>query len=1137
MNLNHVKDTLIGDTNIKGISGGQLKRVSIAVEIIDFPEIIFLDEPTSGLDSNVAFEVMSIVKKLSLMNRSVMTIINQPSPEIFALFDKVVLMQNGKLIYFGNTNGIVKHFTSPKLLIPYEEGRNVAEYLIEAATGVLLPSGKTSTYTNEYFRDCYYESEYFYKALTPQERTEARKQLLIEFPDMPEIENNNSFPTNYNNQVSVLLHRTGISIIRDRAEIFANIFKNILLGLLMGIVYFGQADISPPFFNDQGILSSQISAITSLLYFAVLQPIVSTAQSIPYLVSRMGILRKETAAGSYSFLAYWLVLIFYAIPQLLIGYVFFIVIAYFMIDYPAEAEYFFYFFIIIFLGVLVSYYFAMALAAAVGTETGALAIFPLTYLFFNCFAGYTVTIPKLPWFWKQWAHWISYIRWGFQGLMVNQFSRNGEDGQVILRMYDFDNYNKWNTVWIICIFIFIGLVLIALAMRPPRNKLAKIEYEEHDMMVGEKINPKKVDVPAPTEEEYVTTEEGNANTIVKADLDAEVDVNSKYYNKHPQNLVFRDLYYTVSIISRTENNIRKDIQIIKGVNGEIKSGQMCALMGASGAGKSTLLDILAFRKTTGEIVGEITLNKVPVTKKNMVDKSAYVMQDCSFHWMLTVRETLKYAAFLRLPKSMSEKEKEVIVDDTLKLLGLYEVRNTLIGNELVQGISGSQKKRLSIGVEIIHSPQIIFLDEPTTGLDSAVSLEVIETAKRLARLNRTVISTIHQPSPPTFALFDTLIMMANGRIIYNGTVKEALPFFTTRIASNPSQKPLLFPYVQGSNPADFIVSIASTNLPTIDDIKITEDDLINNFTDSDMGQDLIARFTVQTSGKSSKIDLHEKEKKSFLEICKNSYYETIILFKRLALIRSRYRTLSVATIIRSIIIGVLYGTLFYDLGGGTTSTVYTSRMVLFFFSLMVFLMVHQQDIPDLINDRVVYYRERGAGIYGVFPYWLSRLIYTTIISAISVFCFCIILYLLTGLRPGVDNFLYFYYNVLISDVCSYFFAVLIACCSPTSQFGLNFFPTLIFLTTSFQGFVVLLPDFPAWIRWGNYLSFLRYPYQALVINELTKNKDLPLGSYYIENMEFDQLDKDFCASITIVFLFGYGYLSYLALKYISFEKR
>lgn len=198
------------------------------------------------------------------------------------------------------------------------------------------------------------------------------------------------------------------------------------------------------------------------------------------------------------------------------------------------------------------------------------------------------------------------------------------------------------------------------------------------------------------------------------------------------------------------------------------------------------------------------------------------MQDNVHIGLLTVRQSLYFAAQLRLPEHWAIEKKEKRVDRILDMLGLSAVANTIVGNHEIRGISGGQLKRLSIGVEIVNLPNLMFLDEPTTGLDSSISLEVMSAVRNLANQNRTVICTIHQPSDQTFALFDVLLLLAKGRVIYFGRVSEAIDYFM-------NNSPYHFPYRTGSNPADYVIAVAGSFIPASDGKHVTGDELADYY--------------------------------------------------------------------------------------------------------------------------------------------------------------------------------------------------------------------------------------------------------------------------------------------------------------------
>ncbi|PPR83635.1 hypothetical protein GOBAR_AA37073 [Gossypium barbadense] len=249
-------------------------------------------------------------------------------------------------------------------------------------------------------------------------------------------------------------------------------------------------------------------------------------------------------------------------------------------------------------------------------------------------------------------------------------------------------------------------------------------------------------------------------------------------------------------------------EILKGVTGSTGPGEILALMGPSGSGKTTLLKIIGGR-LTDNVKGNITYNDIPYNPA-LKRRIGFVTQDDILLPQLTVEETLVFSAFLRLPSDMSLQQKYAKVEMIMKELGLERCRHTRIGGGLVKGISGGERKRTSIGYEILVDPSLLLLDEPTSGLDSTSANKLIHILQGVAKAGRTVITTIHQPSSRMFHMFDKLLLISEGYPIYSGKARECMEYFSS----------LRFIPEIAMNPAEFLLDLATGQ---VNDITLPED--------------------------------------------------------------------------------------------------------------------------------------------------------------------------------------------------------------------------------------------------------------------------------------------------------------------------
>jgi ABC-type multidrug transport system ATPase subunit len=257
-------------------------------------------------------------------------------------------------------------------------------------------------------------------------------------------------------------------------------------------------------------------------------------------------------------------------------------------------------------------------------------------------------------------------------------------------------------------------------------------------------------------------------------------------------------FFTPLSSSPSDQRSTQERIILNGVTGIAYPGEILAILGPSGSGKSTLLNSLAGRLHGNGLTGTILANSSKLNR-TVLRRTGFVTQDDILYPHLTVRETLIFCSMLRLPRKLTRETKIAAAESAIAELGLTKCENTIIGNSFIRGVSGGERKRVSIAHEMLVDPALLILDEPTSGLDSTAAHRLVSTLGSLARKGKTVITSVHQPSSRVYQMFDKVIVLSEGQCMYYGKGTDAMRYFES-VGFAPS-----FPV----NPADFLLDLAN----------------------------------------------------------------------------------------------------------------------------------------------------------------------------------------------------------------------------------------------------------------------------------------------------------------------------------------
>eukprot|EP01098_Paradermamoeba_levis_P014039 TRINITY_DN6586_c0_g6_i1.p1 TRINITY_DN6586_c0_g6~~TRINITY_DN6586_c0_g6_i1.p1 ORF type:complete len:649 (-),score=165.77 TRINITY_DN6586_c0_g6_i1:164-2110(-) len=534
----------------------------------------------------------------------------------------------------------------------------------------------------------------------------------------------------------------------------------------------------------------------------------------------------------------------------------------------------------------------------------------------------------------------------------------------------------------------------------------------------------------------------------------------------PLTLSFHNVSYTVpykvdkQVIQKT---------IIKHITGMAPAGKLLAVLGPSGAGKTTFLDILAQRKSRGTISGEIMVNGQPVNRTNFRRYSGYVLQDDLLMGCLTVYETLKFAASLKLPGSTPNSKVEEIVESIMAELGLDDIRDSKIGTEFVRGISGGEKKRVCIGCELVTFPSLLFLDEPTSGLDSFSAFNLLTTLRNLANRGRTIIFTIHQPSSEIYRLFDNILLVTEtGQLGYYGPADQAINYFSSVVGLKCD----IF-----TNPCDFLLSAVSARSTQGTSQLEQVHHAIRCYESSDLARDTLAhlgRFKESTR----EVRLTEVPIKAFAT---SFFHQFAVLLKRswLNFIRNPLESYVMFGI--NAVFGLMVGSIYFKIDRSQRGV--QDRLGGLFFILMNGGFSCLGTLEIFIMERSIFIRERANGMYRPIAYFLSKIAVDLPQKTLPTLAFCVISYWMMGLNSSVERFVYFLVINTLTTWISYAFCLAVSSFSSTFSLANIIAPAILVLMMLPSGFLQNAQNIPKYWYWLKYISLFKFGFEALTINE------------------------------------------------------
>jgi len=796
LGLTRCADTVIGNETLKGISGGERRRVTLGEMLAVGTQVLCLDEISTGLDSAATFDICQYLRHVAhIMDQCVVVALLQPPPEVMNLFDDVLVIAEGSIIYHGERAKMMEYFESLGFRCPPR--KDVGDFLQELPTksglafqlsaqelkelGIPKPPSTPTEFAARWKQSEMFKNEdaQVRQSMSRFNMSQGNKEGfdIDELPENP-----------WYRQLSLAISWMWGLRLKDKVKYRAKLVQNVVMGLLFGTLFW---QIPKDEAYQKNILFLQVLMFAAQTAIPEVQ---ANAQA-------RSIYHKHIDQGFYKAWMLAFAQTFTSLPFVILDTVIYGQLIYWMTGLSKDVKHF-------------------ALFCAIATLFGAtmqsiMGVFPyiirdqnkaaiaavMVFITSVLMSGVIATAGVIPFYLRPLFD-VNPLAWAFRTMANIEFlspgydenpctvTLNGHEVHVPQRCGDFFMSSReisvgWKYVWAgmaisasyLVVFWFITAIALTFVRFDPLRGKKKTDHGDEDEVDGFQT---------------LARQSTNSDNAAPGMLRRQQSLLAEEVS-----LVVHELGY--SIKSPTEKGGRVDL--LKNISCFALPGRMLALMGASGAGKTTLLDVLAGIKTVGKARGTIFLNGKPMRHSEFTRLAGYVQQFGTHSMTSTVRESLEFSLALRLPADIlpTPEERRIYMEKTLDLLELDDIQEQLAGQCTME-----QNKRLTLGVELVANPSIVFADEPTSSLDARAASIVMRVLQKVARSGRIVIATIHQPSIAIFQRFDDLLLLKKGgQVVFFGELGQESRNLIQYFEAIPG----VTPCPDGANPAAWMLEV------------------------------------------------------------------------------------------------------------------------------------------------------------------------------------------------------------------------------------------------------------------------------------------------------------------------------------------
>ncbi|ABN67689.2 ABC transporter family protein [Scheffersomyces stipitis CBS 6054] len=958
LEISHLRNTrVVSFTQRINLSGGEQRRLSLAVQLLNKPSVLFLDEPTTGLDASNALKLVQVLKKLSSPEFGVTVVmsIHQPRLEITKLFDKICLITSGgRMVYYGDLAESASYFNRISFLskntISSHKSSNFIDYIMDIAVKDSTTKANEELTSKRIDRLVEYWNEYSPFNSTDIFDGDGSLKDLMKVFERPKQDRISFFK-----EVYILTRRTFLLTYRDKLSLLALDGGSLVTAVTLGWMFYRPV-------HDLSGIRSLISSLYIMMEIIGFAPVFIELERL-WGPDGRNFFREYKE--NYSSIPGFVIsrrlgkVLLEDFPLAAI----FAIITYFMWGLREGVGHFFVYFALTVLTSFIGMSTGMAFFA-IGSD------FAISSMYLNVFyqlqnnaSGYFVNAATMPVYVK-WTKYIAYFWYTFGALNANQLTdwegvctSNDQaecveySGNYQLSVLGYPRHWVAEPIGILIAWLagFYVITIIGLYFKNYEMEMSKTRTNT----IGE-------------EETEEDEEEDDENISI-----------------------FLDQIKLNVITSKWIHKVKVSKTILNEVTSEFRASSINAIMGPSGSGKTSLLNFLSNRLSHSskfEYGGEISLNGGDkIARKELASISAYVTQhDNSLIGTLTVRETLYFQAQFRLPHEEHPRI-PAIINKLIRVTGLIDCADTVIGSDMVKGISGGEKRRVSIAIQLLSRPKILFLDEPTSGLDSATALSILSLLKELSELSKTtVILTIHQPNEDMIAKFDNVLLMAGGgRVVYTGGSEGIDEYFRS----------INYPIPDGVNKGNYLLDLVSRGL----DEESSESEnriatLVSAWANTEGSRQVLSKDL-----KRSSLDLTQYHRK------KLPFSTTLMALIRRSLLNSiRSPDILFARVFQVILLAIIQTLYFAPLRNNRDGI--SNRLGLVQEVLNLYFVGLVNNISVYPIERNIFYQEYKDGIYGVCEFSASYLLNELPTEILPVVFFAVLIVFAIGLPRNAAMF-------------------------------------------------------------------------------------------------------------------------------------